>query len=223
MENFGNLRKKQHLQKVLLGNYFSNKTAAESLRLLVETYGENALSKTQCCEWFSRFKNDDYDIKDKERTGQPKRFVDEELEALLDQDSSQTQEKLAESLEVDCSAVAKRLRALGMIQKQGNWVPYKLKPNDVERRLCTCEQLLQRHKRKGFLHRIVTGDKKWIHYNNHRRKRSWGYPGHASTSTAKPNIRSSKLKLCIWWDLLSIIYYELLKPNETITGDLYRL
>ena len=29
--------------------------------------------------------------------------------------------------------------------------------------------------------------------------------------------------LCIWWDQLGVVYYELLKPNETITGDRYRL
>ena len=27
-----------------------------------------------------------------------------------------------------------------------------------------------------------------------------------------------KLILCIWWDQLGVVYYELLKPNETITG-----
>ena len=40
---------------------------------------------------------------------------------------------------------------------------------------------------------------------------------------AKPNIHSSKLMLCIWWNQLGIIYYKLLQPNETITGDHYRL
>lgn len=29
-------------------------------------------------------------------------------------------------------------------------------------------------------------------------------------------------KTCIWWDQLGVIYYELLKPGETITGDRYR-
>ena len=32
---------------------------------------------------------------------------------------------------------------------------YELKPRDVERRLFVCEQLLERQRRKGFLHRIV--------------------------------------------------------------------
>lgn len=29
--------------------------------------------------------------------------------------------------------------------------------------------------------------------------------------------------LCIWWDEKGVIYHELLKPSETITGDRYRL
>ena len=41
---------------------------------------------------------------------------------------------------------------MGMIQKQGNCVPYELKPRVVERRLFACEQLLERQRRKGFLH-----------------------------------------------------------------------
>jgi len=40
-------------------------------------------------------------------------------------------------------------------------------------------------KRKGFLHRIVTGDEKWIHYDNPKKRKSWGPPGHASTATAE--------------------------------------
>jgi len=49
-------------------------------------------------------------------------------------------------------------------------VPYELKPRDIERRVFICEQLIQRQQRKGFLHRIVTGDEKWIFYDNRRRK-----------------------------------------------------
>ncbi|XP_020294528.1 uncharacterized protein LOC109860081 [Pseudomyrmex gracilis] len=80
---------------------------------------------------------------DKERSGPPKKFEDEELEALLHKDSCQTLAELEESLGVDDTTVSKRLKVLGMIQKQGHWVPYELKPRDVKRRL-SCEQLLQR-------------------------------------------------------------------------------
>ncbi|GBO99721.1 Mariner Mos1 transposase [Eumeta japonica] len=49
---------------------------------------------------------------------------------------------------------------------------------------------------------------------------------HRKTSTKhpqqKPNIHGKKLIRCIWWDQLSVVYYELLHPSETITGTLYR-
>ncbi|GBP87493.1 Mariner Mos1 transposase [Eumeta japonica] len=39
---------------------------------------------------------------------------------------------------------------------------------------------------------------------------------------AKPNIHGKKIMLCIWWDQLGMVYYELLNRSETITGTLYR-
>ncbi len=213
---------KEHLREVLLHYFILKKNATEAQRMLVEAYGEYAPSDRTCRTWFERFRSGDFDVSDKERPGQPKKFEDEELRALLDEDSCQTEDKLAESLGVTRQAISKRLHQLGMIQKQGHWVPHKLTERDVERRFFISEQLLQRQKRKGFLHRIVTGDEKWIHYDNPKRKKSWGPPGHASTSTAKQNIHASKLMLCIWWDQLGVVYYELLQPGETVTGELYR-
>ena len=109
---------------------------------------------------FQKFKNGEFDVEDKERSGRPKVYEDAELEALLNEDSCQTQKELALTLGATQQAISHRLKSLGMIQKQGNWVPYELKPRNVERRFSICEMLLVRHKRKGFLHRIVTGDEK---------------------------------------------------------------
>lgn len=213
---------KQHLRESLLLCFNVKKNATQSHRLLSEAYPDYAPSIRTCQEWFAKFNSGNFDVEDKERPGQPKKFEDEELEGLLDEDSTQTLKELANSLHVAQSTVSTRLHALGMMQKQGNWVPYELKPRDIERRIFTCEQLLQRQKRKGFLHRIVTGDEKWIHYDNPKRKKSWCKRGEPSTSTAKPTIHGSKLMLCIWWDQKGVIYFELLKPNETISGDRYR-
>ncbi|EFN81769.1 hypothetical protein EAI_14266, partial [Harpegnathos saltator] len=65
-----------------------------------------------------RFKDGDFSVEDKPRSGQPKKFEDKELEALLE-DQSQTQKELAESLGVTQQAVSVRLRDMGIIQKQG--------------------------------------------------------------------------------------------------------
>ncbi|GBP74883.1 Mariner Mos1 transposase [Eumeta japonica] len=79
--------------------------------------------------------------------------------------------ELGETLQVDESTVSKRLKVLGMIHKQGHWVSYELKLIEVERHFLTCELLLQQQKRKGFLHCIVTGDEKWIHYDNPKHRK----------------------------------------------------
>jgi len=126
------------------------KSAAEVHRMLSNTYDEAAISETTCREWFQRFENGDFDVEDRHSGGRKKVFEDAELEALLEQDSCQNQKELARSLGVTQQAISKLLKAMRMIQKQGNWVPYELKPRDVERRLFACEQLLEKAKTEGI-------------------------------------------------------------------------
>ena len=80
----------------------------------------------------------------------------------------------------------------------------------------THEILLEQYRRKSFLHRIVTGNEKWIFFENPKRKKSWVDPGAPSISTARPNRFDRKTMLCVWWDQKGVAYYELLKPGETV-------
>ena len=91
---------KQHLREALHFFFKLKKSAAEGHRLLCEAYEEHALSFKTCDYWFRLFKSGDFDTSDKEREGRPVKFEDAELEALLDQDSCQTQEEFAEILGV---------------------------------------------------------------------------------------------------------------------------
>ena len=96
---------KVFLRGVHLHYFNMKKTAAESHRILVEVYGEHALAGRTCQKWFARFESGDFGLEDEERPGQPKKFEDEELEALLDEDCCQTQEELTESLGVTQAAI----------------------------------------------------------------------------------------------------------------------
>ncbi|XP_015178873.1 PREDICTED: flap endonuclease 1-like isoform X2 [Polistes dominula] len=121
---------KRHLRELLIYFFNLKKSAAEAHRLLVEAYNEAALSERTCREWFQKFKKGDFDVKDKDRSGRPKIYEDAELEELLEEDSSQTQKKLALTLEVTQQAVSHRLKSLGMIHKQA-----KEKPNTRSKRI----------------------------------------------------------------------------------------
>jgi len=48
------------------------------------------------------------------------------LQALLDEDDSQTQKQFAEQLSVSQQAVSNRRREMGKIQKVDRWVPHEL-------------------------------------------------------------------------------------------------
>jgi len=52
------------------------KFAAETHRLFVEAYGNAALSEKSCRESFQKFKNGEFDVEDKERSGRPKVYED---------------------------------------------------------------------------------------------------------------------------------------------------
>ncbi|EFN83170.1 Histone-lysine N-methyltransferase SETMAR, partial [Harpegnathos saltator] len=96
---------KRHLRQLLIYFFNLKKSAAEAHRLLVEECGEIALSERSCREWFQKFKNGEFNGEDKERT-------------LLEEDSCQTQEELALTLEVTQQAIPHRLKSLGMIKNK---------------------------------------------------------------------------------------------------------
>ena len=116
------------LREVLISYFNLKKTGDDAHRMLLSTYGEASPNERKCREWFQPFKSRDFDVEDRHGSGKGKILEDSELEALLAGDSCQTQEELAESLRVTQQAISKFHNAMGMIQKQGNWVPYELKP-----------------------------------------------------------------------------------------------
>ena len=101
--------KKVYLWEILLHYFIQKKSAAETHRILVETYSDHALLEIICRDWFKFFKFNDFDVEDKEKV------KEKELEALLHEESRESQTELAESLGVDHTTVLKQLKALGMI------------------------------------------------------------------------------------------------------------
>ena len=56
------LLKKKHMRETLLFCFNLKKSAVESHRMLVEAYGDNALSETTCRDWFRRFNDNNFDL-----------------------------------------------------------------------------------------------------------------------------------------------------------------
>lgn len=206
----------------LLFCFFLHKNAEEAHQMLVEAYGNHALSRTQCFEWFKKFRAGHYELPNQPRGRPPKTFEDEELENLLEQNCAQSQEMLAQQLRVTQQCVSKRLKALGKILKFGKWVPHEMTENQEVHRKVTCEMLLARYARKSFLHRIVTGDEKWIFFENPKRATGRVNPGGAVPSTSRQDRFGKKTMLCLFWDQKGLVYFELLQPGETVDQTRYQ-
>ncbi|CAK9816502.1 Mariner Mos1 transposase [Anthophora quadrimaculata] len=212
---------KEHIRHCIFFAFELKKNAAEATKIIYSALGENAATNKTCKKWFQRFRSGNFDLNDAD-SGTPKKVEDEELEQLLNEDPCLTQQELAEELGVTQQAISVRLKKLRRIQKVGRWVPRVLSPENKVRRCDTAMSLLSRFNQKDFLHKIVTGDEKWVLYDNPKRRKSWVHPSEPSTSTAKPNIYAKKMLLSIWWDFKGVLYYELLKPGEPITVERYQ-
>ena len=68
---------KRHLREVLIYFFILKKSATVAHQLLVEAYGEAALSERSCREWFQKFKNGEFDtLKTKNVQEWPKVYED---------------------------------------------------------------------------------------------------------------------------------------------------
>lgn len=59
-------------------------------------------------------------MKDKERSGRRQKFDDEELQELLDEDPTQSQQKLAEALSESRKSISIRLKSIRRSRSWGN-------------------------------------------------------------------------------------------------------
>ena len=141
--------------------------------------------------------------------------------ALIQNNPRFTSREIAKILKISKSAVLLHLEKLGMVNRYDVWVPHNLSDKNLMDRVFACTLLLNRNDNDPFLKRLVTGDEKWIVYNNAKRKRHWSRPGNASLSTPKVGLHSKKVMLSVWWDYKGIIYYELIPDNEMINSDKY--
>ncbi|KFM75697.1 Mariner Mos1 transposase, partial [Stegodyphus mimosarum] len=107
------------------------------------------------------------------------------------------------------------------LQKLDTRVPHELKEMHLTQRINSCDLLKKCNKNDPFLKRLITGDEKWVVYNNIQRKRSWSGKGEPTRTTSKIDIHQKKVLLSVWWDYEGIVYFELLPPNRMINSDVY--
>ncbi|GBP89672.1 Mariner Mos1 transposase [Eumeta japonica] len=127
---------------------------------------------------------------------------------------------MADMLNVAQQTISDRLKAMGKIQKCEKWVPHELNERQMENRK-TLVKFCFKDERKSVLHQLSLAMKNGFILRILNGK-SWVNPGQPSASTAKPDRFGKKAMLCVWWDQKGVVYYELLKPGETVNTSRYK-
>lgn len=212
---------KQHFRHILLFYYRKGKNAVQARKKLSDVYGEDVLTERQCQNWFAKFRSGNFDVEDAPRSGRPVKADEDTIKALIDANRRITTREIAERLNLSNSTVHDHLKRLGLISKLDIWVPHVLTERNLCVRVDVCDLLLKRQENDPFLKRIITGDEKWVVYNNVKRKRSWSKKDEPAQSTSKADIHQKKVMLSVWWDFKGIVFFELLPDNTTINSEVY--
>ncbi|GFW38077.1 histone-lysine N-methyltransferase SETMAR [Trichonephila clavipes] len=161
-----------------------------------------------------------FDVKDTPRTGRSVVENVHKITEIIEVDRHVSSRSITQELKINHDTVLKHLRKVGFKKKLDVWVQHQLTPKNMMDRISICEALVKRNEIDPFLKQMVTGDEKWVTYDNIVRKRSWLKRGETAQTVAKLGLATRKVLLCIWWDWKGIIYYELLACSQTLNSDL---
>ena len=218
--------KKTHFRHLLYFAFCRNQKAAEAAGDICAVYGEDAIAARTAQNWFTKFKNGNFDLNDMPRSGRPTEFDEDHLKALLKEDGRQTCRDLAEKMNSNAMTVSRHLESIGFTQKLGAWVPHELTEKNKENRFKIGAQHLARHRatrghKQRFLYRIVTGDEKWCLYVNMKQRKEWVASGETPNPRVKQDLHPKKTMICVWWDWEGLVHWEMLEKNKTVEKNLY--
>ncbi|XP_067210000.1 histone-lysine N-methyltransferase SETMAR-like [Linepithema humile] len=212
---------KMHFWHTVLFFFRKGVKATDAWREICGIYGDLAISADTCQRWFERFRSGDVNLSDAACSGRPSIADDDQILAAIKVDRHLTTREIVKHFNIVHTTVAQRLKRLGLTKKADVWVLHKLTEKNVLDRIMVCESLLKWNLLEPFLKRVVTGDEKWVVYNNIRRQKSWCGPGESSQSVAEADLHPKKVMLNIWWDWRGVLYFELLPCGQTIDGKKY--
>ncbi|GFV37552.1 histone-lysine N-methyltransferase SETMAR [Trichonephila clavipes] len=123
-----------------------------------------------CQRWFSKFRSRELGLQESDRSGRPSKIDNDVLRFMLENNPHLTSQEIAEEFDIHHTNVGDHIKSLGLVLKRSAWVPHELTENNLSDRVKMCSSHLIRHNVEPFLDTLITGDEKWIPYENIKRK-----------------------------------------------------
>lgn len=211
---------KVHLRHCILYEFEKKNNASIACENICAVFGIGVLNVRTCQRWFKKFRSGDLSLEEDARSGRPSKIDNDVLEFMLDNNPHLSTRQIGQELGISHTVAGEHIKALGFVLKQANWVPHHLSEKNLSDRVRICSSHLIRNNMEPFLDKLITGDEKWILYENIKKRKVYCKHGTSPVSLAKPDIHK-KVLLCLWWDRKGPVYYEFLKEGQTINANVY--
>jgi len=104
---------KVHFRHLMLFYFRKGKNAAQTAKKICIAYGDSAVGESTVRKWFTRFRNGNFDLEDRERSGRPAIVDDDQILTLIKNNPRHTTRDIAEKLHISHMSVIRHLKTHG--------------------------------------------------------------------------------------------------------------
>ena len=207
---------------VLLRHYWKKGlTAAAAVREICEIEGEGVIKLRKAQLWFKNFNGGNSSLSRKKGSGRPFAGNSEALRAIVESNPCISTRQLSAAVGPSQSSIVRHLKKINKVNRRCREVPHELTPNNIQRRIEICRNLLQNPLDERFFKRIVTCDEKWIYFHNENNQNQWLDQSQPAIPVVRRGRFDKKIMLCVWWNFQGIIHFELIQNGLAITSEVY--
>jgi len=145
------------------------KNFTETFQLLNQKYGEDCMTRTQCCEWFKRFKEGRISVGNDPRPGRSSTSINDDhvkrVSAVIRGNRRLTVREVADEVGISIGFSHQIFtEKIEMRRVSAKFVPRFLTDDQKENRVEIIQEMLtSANGNENFLKNIITGDEMWVH------------------------------------------------------------
>jgi len=144
-------------------------TFTETFQMLQKAYGEECLSRTQCYEWYQRFKSGRTSIEGDPKSGRPSSSTGdhhiEKVRSVIRENRRLTIREVYEEVGIcksSCHTIL--IEKLKMRRVAAKFVSRLLTEEQKQNRVTVSQELIDRSNTdENFLKNVITGDETWVY------------------------------------------------------------
>jgi len=180
------------------------KTFTGTFQMLQQAYGEDCLSRTQCYEWYQRFKSGRTSIENDPKSGRPSSSTgDDQIEkvrSVILENRRLTIREVSEEVGICKSSCHTILtEKLKMNRVAAKFVPRLLTEEQKQNRVAVSQELLDHSNTdENFMKNVITGDETWVYgYDVETKVQSSQWVGKSSPRPKKACQSRSNVKVML--------------------------